>query len=93
MADVMAQTTNNMNERIQKIERFRQVLNEVIEQQQCFSLKDLAINGWDLISIGVLNGKSVGEMLNALLNMVIEDEIINDKNVLLDQAKILMEEM
>ena len=58
-------------------------LDEVLEQRQCFSLKDLAVNGKDLINAGVPEGKAVGVTLNKLLDMVINEEAENDREILL----------
>jgi tRNA nucleotidyltransferase (CCA-adding enzyme) len=62
-------------------------MDEIIEQQQCFSLKDLAVNGRDLIDAGVPQGTKIGIILNKLMDMVIDDEAKNDKTVLLKIAK------
>lgn len=50
------------------------------------SLKDLEINGSDLIEIGYI-GKEIGIMLNELLDMVIDNPNCNDKDYLLSVAK------
>lgn len=88
-ADYAAQRTM-YQDRLHK----EQILNMFIElyyaqqrQEECFSLKDLAINGNDLIQIGYKPGKEIGVMLNRLLEMVIDDTIKNEKEVLLDIAK------
>ena len=62
------------------------LINNVIEQQQCFSLKQLAVNGNDLSAIGIPPSKETGRVLNMLLEMVINDEIPNEKAVLLEKA-------
>ena len=43
------------------------LLNRVLAQEQCFSLRQLAVNGTDLQALG-LRGRPVGEMLHALLD-------------------------
>ena len=58
----------------------------MMEVEQCFSLKDLAINGKDLIMIGYKPGKQMGEILTYLLDLVIDGEVKNDKNILLNIA-------
>jgi tRNA nucleotidyltransferase (CCA-adding enzyme) len=45
-------------------------------------LKDLAVNGHDLMALGI-RGKAVGEALNRLLNLVLEDAVPNEKAALL----------
>ena len=62
------------------------VLEKVLQEQQCFSLAQLAVNGRDMIAIG-LNGKAIGEMLNTLLTEVVEERLPNEKEALLAAAK------
>ena len=62
-----------------------------IQKNQCFTLKNLAINGNDLIQIGYEPNKKLGETLNMLLNGVINEEYENDKDILLSAAKQLIE--
>jgi tRNA nucleotidyltransferase (CCA-adding enzyme) len=66
---------------------FRKISAEIIEKEECFSLKDLEINGSDLISAGFEPGKQMGEILETLLEKVIEGEVKNEKNELLFIAK------
>ncbi len=55
---------------------------------QCLTLSELAVKGDDLISIGIL-GESVGKMLKKLLNFVLNGDCPNDKEVLLNRAKVI----
>ena len=61
--------------------------NSIIEYCQCYSLKQLAINGDDLIELGVPQGKEVGALLEKLLDMVIEGNVNNNKNELIEMAE------
>ena len=63
-----------------------ELLNEIIEQKQCFCLKDLVVNGDDLIDMGVFEGIKIKLILNQLLDMVIDEKIDNDKTKLLEIA-------
>lgn len=56
---------------------------EIIASEQCFSLKDLNINGRDFIEIG-LKGKQIGTALEMLLNAVIDGKVKNEKALLLE---------
>lgn len=62
------------------------MLNDILENDECYSLKQLAINGDDLIAAGVPQGKEVGEMLSVLLEMVIVGNIENHKEELLEMV-------
>ncbi len=66
---------------------FRRLAAEIIEKKECFSLKNLAINGADLISAGFEPGPEMGKILETLLEKVIEGEIQNEKEALLSFAK------
>jgi tRNA nucleotidyltransferase (CCA-adding enzyme) len=84
IADAKAQTFEFGEKALSNIEVVSAELDIVLEQQQCFSLKDLAVNGNDLIELGVPKGVQVGEALNHLIEMVINEEVENDREVLLD---------
>lgn len=68
-----------------------QIMDEILEAQQkqeeCFSLKDLAVNGTDLIGIGFKPGKLIGDCLNDLLNSVIDGKLENNRDTLLAASR------
>ena len=64
----------------------REMTESIIKQQQCFSLKDLAVNGHDLIEMGY-KGKEIGGRLDFLLEAVIDGRIENNKTELLNELK------
>ncbi len=66
-----------------EFEKYRQIEQEIIESGECFSLKDLAVNGRDLIEAGIAPSPKMGEILDMLLEKVIEGEVPNEKNELL----------
>lgn len=86
-ADIEGQRVFYDREKMRKIDDFANVLNQVLEEQQCFSLKDLAINGDDLIALGFVPGKELGEVLTGLLNSVTDDALPNDRETLLKEAQ------
>lgn len=59
---------------------------EILEKGECVSLKELAVSGSDLIAIGVPRGKQIGQILNELLEMVLEEPTLNEKERLLAEA-------
>ena len=63
-----------------------EVLEEIRSEDGCFSLKDLAVNGNDLIQIG-FSGRTIGVMLNWLLEQVMEETLPNERSVLLAWAQ------
>ncbi|MDY4832826.1 MAG: HD domain-containing protein [Treponema sp.] len=58
-----------------------------LEKQNALSLKSLKVNGNDLIEQNIAFGKKIGEVLNHLLECVIEDPELNDKEKLLRIAR------
>ena len=61
-----------------------QIYAEIIEKGQCVSLKKLAVTGRDLILAGMKPGKEIGQKLNELLNLVIENPEMNTRETLLN---------
>ena len=61
----------------------------VMRNQDAFSLKDLAVNGRDLMALGIPPGKHMGTLLAELLNTVLEDPAQNTKEQLLTIARRL----
>ena len=87
LADILAHSEGTQESRIQKRNECVKLAFQIDEQNQCFQLKDLAINGKDLISIGFKEGKELGDALRSSLDAVIDDVVENEKSVLLDFVK------
>lgn len=60
---------------------------DILSKNVCFSMKDLAVNGGDLMAIGIPAGKKMGLILKQLLDDVINEQIPNEKDLLLKRAK------
>ncbi len=86
-ADIKGQKPDYEPERIEKVNNIGSILEEVLQEDECFSLKDLAVNGKDLMSIGYESGKELGNTLNELLQLVIDGECPNEKEKLLQEAE------
>lgn len=90
-ADICGQNPDYLD-RLNHIESLREVYREILEKKHCFSLKDLALNGRDIIDLGVSKGPRVGEVLNSLLEKVIDDSKLNNKETLTELVKEFIEE-
>ena len=75
-------------ENMEQFDQIRAVLEELREENACLSLKDLAVNGHDLMALGY-SGKAIGEALNQLLEQVLDDRLPNEKKALLDFVRSL----
>ena len=61
------------------------LFEEIKEAGDCVSLKQLAVNGGDLLAKGLVKGKQIGDGLMYLLNLVLEKPELNKKNILLEK--------
>ena len=84
-ADIKAQKYDYRDERIEKLHKIIDVLDEVtFDDTTCFSLKDLAINGNDVMRIiDIEPGREVGEWLNKALENIIEGKMKNNRTELI----------
>ena len=76
-----------------RLDAFAQALEEAIARGQAFSLKNLAVDGRQLIAAGVEPGPAIGEILRRLLEEVVEDPGKNDRELLLGEALSLWGQM
>ncbi len=89
-ADIYAQSDYLREQKRERLEKWNQLYNEIKQKQQCVTLKDLAVSGADLIAAGMKPGKALGDMLQRLLMLVLEDPSLNTKEKLLAEAEKLM---
>jgi len=88
-ADTMAHAEEVHRQRFEVLDEAKKSVDEVISQQQCFSIKDMAITGRDLIAIGITQGPEIGRALSTLLDMILDEEIPNDRKTLIEKTKEL----
>ncbi len=69
------------------LQELRTRIDAVIEAKQALSLRDLAVNGDDLASIGVPRSKEMGALLSELLDAVLDDPRLNTRESLLRLAE------
>jgi len=86
-SDILAQNPVYSEERLTTLISSESKLDMILDQNECFSLKDLKVNGEDLINIGFNKGKDIGVTLKYLLERVIENTELNSKEELIKLAK------
>ncbi|MCI6675929.1 MAG: CCA tRNA nucleotidyltransferase [Clostridiales bacterium] len=84
-ADTMAKSSYQRQERLDDIIAIRNLYKEIIKDNECITLKQLAVNGQDLIRAGIRPGKQMGELLHAMLDYVLEYPEQNQKDILLEK--------
>lgn len=79
--------TGNMSDELkQKFNQIEAMMLEILEQDDCFSLKKLAVDGKDVMQVGIKEGPEVGLVLNKLLEAVIDGQVANEPDALLKLA-------
>ena len=86
-ADMMAQSEYKREQKLERLDGVEQIYKEIISRGECVSLKTLAVSGRDLIAAGFLPGKQIGEILDYLLQEVLENPELNEKELLLKKAR------
>ena len=86
-ADILAQSEYKRQEKLARLQAARELYSEILEDGECVTLKELAVNGNDLLQEGFQKGKCMGEILHYLLDMVLEHPEMNEKNILLALAE------
>ena len=89
-ADFMAQSMYKRDEKEAELAEIERLYARILEEQNCVSLKTLAVTGSDLIAAGMKPGKEIGEVLQKLLAEVLDEPALNTKEVLLEKAKSLI---
>lgn len=85
-ADILAQSGYRRGEKLAYVDAYEAMYREIISERQCITLKQLAVNGTDLIAAGLQPGKEIGDVLKELLERVLEDPKQNTRENLLQQA-------
>ena len=67
--------------------KIESVFDKILEEEEVFSLKDLAIGGKEIMTLGVPEGPKISEILNSCLEAVINEEIENNKEDLIKYIK------
>lgn len=83
-ADMEGQGTRETEEYFRQI---REIMDGLLAEEGCLTLKSLAVNGRDLMAIGIPAGKELGRCLQALLDGVLDETLPNEKEALLEATK------
>ena len=81
-ADMGSKGTGIPREMVQ-FDQLRAIIEEIRAENACLSLKDLAVSGHDLMQLGY-QGKAIGDTLNRLLELVMDEQVENTRDALLN---------
>ena len=79
-------------ENMEQFVEIRGLIREILAEDACFSIKDLAVNGWDLQQAGFAPGPNIGKCLHWLLGQVQDEVLPNERTALLQTVKELLED-
>lgn len=86
-ADTKGQNPETIPGKLKKLDEIEAVFRQVTADGSEFNIKSLAINGGDIIALGVNEGKEIGRLLSEMLELVIEGNALNEKQALLEEIK------
>ena len=81
----------HLSQRAKHYDKLKAMADDIIRDDQCFSLKNLKVNGRDLLRLGVPRGPAIGRILEILLEQVIDGDIPNEKRALLERSRLICE--
>ena len=85
--DAVAHAPAARDKAVANVEKWEALLEKVLAEKPCLSLKSLAITGDDLLALGMGPGPEMGRLLNDILEQVADGELKNDRAVLLAYAQ------
>lgn len=80
-ADIMGRNPEDIEKDLKSLEQVQQVYLDYLKTNPCLNVKDLKINGDNLIQLG-FNGKIIGDILNDLFTKVFDGSLKNDEKEL-----------
>lgn len=87
-ADAESHTPGTQDKKLATLVEVRELAVKILEEGQCFTIKDLAINGFDVMQIKKLySGPEVGAILKYALELVINDQLPNTREALIKWLK------
>ena len=83
LADLYAHNPEKIGYEVEKLSELQKELEEIIAAGEAFKLSDLSVNGNDLLALGY-KGRAIGEKLDEILNLVVDDKLENEKKAILN---------
>lgn len=83
-ADKKAQSPDKLTSGLENLSRIKEIYFDIKIKKQCLGIKDLAVDGNDLIDSGLVPGREIGGILKYMLQKVVENPELNTKEKLLN---------
>lgn len=87
LADMQAHKDEADMETKKIVACMQSIKSDIITQNECFDIKGLALDGKDIMDMGVKPGPRMGEILRILLHEVVEENVLNTKEALIEYVK------
>ena len=81
--DAAAHTPELAQKLLDAVDKNESLVGEILAEGSCFTLKDLALDGRDLMDAGIPPGPEIGRVLNLLLDAVMDESLPNERESLL----------
>ena len=87
VSDLLAHNPEKIGYEVEKLNELQQELEKIVAAGEAFKISDLAVNGNDLIALGFHKGREIGEKLNEILMLVVDNQLENDKDKIIEYLK------
>lgn len=85
-ADILSHSDKAHGKRLSDLQEFAKIVENIVAEGECFKIKDLAVNGHDICALGV-GGPIIGQTLNRLLGMVMDETVENNRDALMAETE------
>lgn len=89
-ADALGTMTADKEQLDTELAHIAHRVRAMLEREGCLKLRDLAINGNDLIALGVPQGTQIGQILQQLFDAVLDERCQNERSALVDFAQNIL---
>ena len=72
------------------INKAKDLCEKILKEKQPLTVKELDINGHELMKYGVGKGKEIGNILNRLLDIVLDNPSLNRKDLLINEVEKIL---
>lgn len=86
-SDCMAKEEQTSIQNSEELVKIRKVFREIIDNKECYSVKQLDIDGNDIKSLDIVTQEKIGKVLDLLLKAVIKEKVRNNKDSLIAYVK------